>query len=153
MAGTSQYSMNRFTINTTYRPDSGELYSFLSATEFQASVSMDDYIEKVQNNAVFVSLQDEKGIMKGLSISYMNRLERDFAYLTYIAICKEFRGFGAGKSLLAKTIEIVRECGFRRFRLEVRKRNDIAKNMYDSLGFAVVDKTENSYYMELVLWQ
>lgn len=97
--------MNRFTINTTYHPDSGELYSFLCATRFQASVSMDDYIEKVQSNAVFVSMQDEKGIMKGLSISYMNRQECDFAYLTYIAVCKDVRGMGGVKVCSLKPLK------------------------------------------------
>lgn len=143
--------MSKFTINTTYRPDSGELYSFLCATGFQASVSMDNYIEKVQSNAVFVSLQDEKGIMKGLSIGYMNRQERDFAYLTYIAVCKDVRGNGGGKSLLLETIEVARQKGFGRFKLEVRKDNIVARHLYESLGFTYVGKTDYSDYMELVL--
>lgn len=97
--------MNRFMVNTAYRPDNEELVSFLRAMGFQSSVPMDEYVEKVQSNAVFVSLQDEKGIMKGLSISYMNRQERDFAYLTYIAVCKDVRGMGGVKGCSLKPLK------------------------------------------------
>lgn len=143
--------MNRFTVNALCCLDNGELASFLRATDFQSFVLIDEYVEKVQSNAVFVSLQDEKGIMKGLSISYMNRQERDFAYLTYIAVCKDVRGNGGGKSLLLETIEVARQKGFGRFRLEVRKDNTVARHLYESLGFTYVGKTDYSDYMELAL--
>ena len=143
--------MNRFTVNAACCLDNGELASFLRATGFQSFVPMDEYVEKVQSNAVFVSLQDEKGIMKGLSISYMNRQERDFAYLTYIAVCKDARGMGGAKCLLLETIEVARQKGFGRFRLEVRKDNIVARHLYESLGFTYVGKTDYSDYMELTL--
>ena len=143
--------MNRLTVNTAYRPGNEELVSFLRATGFQSSVPMDEYVEKVQSNAVFVSLQDGKGIMKGLSISYMNRQERDFAYLTYIAVCKDVRGNGRGKSLLLESIFLARQKDFGRFRLEVRKDNIVARHLYESLGFTYVGKTDYSDYMELAL--
>ena len=142
---------SRLTVNTSYHPAGNELVSFLHATGFQAPVPTEDYAEKVLVNAAFVSLQDENGVMKGLSIAYMNRKEKDFAYLTYIAICEDVRGMGGGKSLLLETIGVARKKGFDRFKLEVRMDNEVARHLYESIGFVYVDKTDYSYYMELEL--
>ena len=83
-----------FNITIDYKPTYTELVSFLDTTDFHASVSLNDYAEKVLYNATFVSMQDENDALKGLSITYMNRPQKDYAYLTYIAICKDVREMG-----------------------------------------------------------
>ena len=83
-----------FNINIDYKPTYTELVSFFDTTDFHAPVLLNDYAEKVLYNATFISIQDENDTLKGLSITYMNRPQKDYAYLTYIAICKDVREMG-----------------------------------------------------------
>lgn len=83
-----------FNIVIDYKPTYTELVSFLDTTDFYAPVLLNDYAEKVLYNATFVSMQDENDALKGLSITYMNRPQKDYAYLTYIAVCKDVRKMG-----------------------------------------------------------
>lgn len=140
-----------FNIVIDYKPTYTELVSFLDTTDFYAPVLLNDYAEKVLYNATFVSMQDENDALKGLSITYMNRPQKDYAYLTYIAVCKDVRKMGGGRRLLLHTIETTRKQGFRLLRLEVKEQNKVARHLYESFGFIYVSKVDHSYYMELKL--
>lgn len=134
-----------------YLPNYENLISFLKATDFSAPISIESYAIKVLKHATFIAIIDN-GLILGLSIVYLNRKEKDFAYLTYISIDKRYRGLGLGKILLSQTLEEAKIRGFETLKLEVKKSNHIATHLYRSLGFRDVLIMDNSSYMELHLY-
>lgn len=131
-------------------PSMEELRSFLHETGFSA-VPLDEYIHKIMSRATFVAMRDDNGNLQGLSVTYMNRPEHDFAYLTYIALRPDVRGQGDSKKLLGTTMNLAKDYGFSSFRLEVNRQNGIAKHLYESFGFLPFDETDRSIYMKCML--
>ena len=78
------------------------------------------------------------------------------AHLTTICIRKDFRGLGLGKWLLLVTMQKGAEKGAKRFTLEVRESNLVARTLYESVGFHVAGRRENYYREEgedaLIMW-
>lgn len=135
----------------SYTPSFEELISFLKLTDFSGDISIDEYAHKVIGNASFLAIIIDNHIM-GLSIFYENRQQKDFAYLTYIALRQEIRGKGYGDKLMNRTIETVFDHGFKAFRLEVKLNNMVALRMYKSFGFKPMetDGNSSSIHMELL---
>lgn len=131
-------------------PSMEELRSFLHETGFSA-VPLDEYIHKIMSHATFITMRDGNGNLQGLSVTYMNRPEHDFAYLTYIALRPDVRGQGYSKKLLGTTMNLAKEHEFRCFRLEVNRQNGIARHLYESFGFLPFDETDRSIYMKCML--
>ncbi len=133
-----------------YTPQYNELINFLIETDYSGSLSIDDYAKKVLENASFLTVIIDSQI-KGMAIFYMNRPQKDFAYLTYIATNKDIRGKGYGKKLLEKAISIVSKNRYASFRLEVNLNNCIARKLYQFLGFKriILNPSENSEHLEL----
>lgn len=61
---------------------------------------------------------------------------------------EKFRGKGLGRELFSNLIEIAKNKR-NKVALEVDEKNIIGKNLYDSLGFVTINKTNNIIYMEL----
>lgn len=75
-----------------------------------------------------------------------------------IAVRKEFRGSGIGEHLMKRAIERLKEKGKKEIALEVRVSNYVAQNLYEKLGFKIVETIpnyysdgEDAYYMVLSL--
>lgn len=60
---------------------------------------------------------------------------QDEGHITNIAVHPEFRGLHIGKNLMTELIDLARSLGINAMTLEVRKSNEIAKNLYKSFGF------------------
>ncbi len=69
----------------------------------------------------------------------------DFAELARIAVSKDSRGLGIGRSLLVKAKDTVYRLGFESLYLEVRSDNAPAIALYESEG-AVFDGERKNYY-------
>ena len=89
-----------------YKPNHYELVSFLTETDFQSEITTEEYAAKVMKNATFIALKDSSSTLKGLSVFYANREEKDFAYLTYIAMNKRFRNMGGGQFVALRNPQI-----------------------------------------------
>lgn len=59
----------------------------------------------------------------------------DEAHITNIAVAKNWRRRGVAKRLLDRLLTLAREQDIRRVTLEVRRSNEAAQNLYQSLGF------------------
>lgn len=81
-----------FTITDAYRCAKPELTAFLHDCGFR-SAPLDDYADKVLRAAHFTALH-HNGSLCGLCITYMNRPQRDMAYITYIALRPQCRHIG-----------------------------------------------------------
>ncbi len=81
----------------------------------------------------------------------------DEAHVTNIAIHKKYRGNGYGKMLVLAMMKDVQKQGIKAIGLEVRKSNEIARTMYESMGFKM-ERVRKNYYDSpkedaLVLWK
>lgn len=59
----------------------------------------------------------------------------DEVHITNIAVLPDYRGYGFGKQLLQTAKEYALEKEARTMTLEVRMSNEVAQNLYKSLGF------------------
>ena len=66
-----------------------------------------------------------------------------------IAVVPERRGEGIGRRLLRESISVAASRGTRSLYLEVRESNDVARRLYEKVGFSVVG-VRKQYYTEPV---
>lgn len=66
-----------------------------------------------------------------------------------IAVIPERRGEGIGRRLLRESISVAASRGTRSLYLEVRESNDVARRLYEKVGFSVVG-VRKQYYTEPV---
>ena len=62
-------------------------------------------------------------------------VEPDDYYIRTVAIDAARRGKGFGRQILRRALEDGRAAGFKRFRLDVDSGNEVAQNLYRSVGF------------------
>ena len=61
-----------------------------------------------------------------------------------IALFLKFTGFGLGRLMLGRTLEIIKEQGFEQAELTVHSENARARHLYESLGFEECGKIPNA---------
>ncbi|WP_077369648.1 ribosomal protein S18-alanine N-acetyltransferase [Anaerosalibacter sp. Marseille-P3206] len=59
----------------------------------------------------------------------------DEGHITNIAVHKDYRGLGIGKKIIEGLIDVCSVRNIRAMTLEVRKSNEVAKNLYKQYGF------------------
>ena len=69
----------------------------------------------------------------------------DEAHITKVTVLPAHRGRGYGRALLERLLDEARRVGARTARLEVREHNQVARRLYDSLGFEAV-RLRRGYY-------
>ena len=67
------------------------------------------------------------------------------AHITNIAVDPDYRGLGAGEIMTKTLIEHAKGKGATRVTLEVRKSNEVAKNLYYKIGFKSLGIRPNYY--------
>ena len=81
----------------------------------------------------------------------------DELHINNLAVHPDYRGRGLGRALLEFVLRLWSELGASHATLEVRRSNEVAINLYRSLGFTVAG-TRRNYYTEpvedaLILWR
>lgn len=105
------------------------------------NVDFEHYIDKLSSKAeVFVNYNPNG--CSGFVAYYCNDFDAKTGFITLVLVDPSFRGFGLGKLLVSSVINIMRSRGFVRCRLEVKKTNFVAKNLYKNLGFYEVNNTD-----------
>lgn len=101
-------------------------------------LSLDDiYIDEmqnyyVQNGSIFLKMNEEY-IGYGQII-----LEDDMPVIVNFGIVEEYRGCGYSKVLLRYLFNIIKCNNFTKVKIKVKSSNEIALNLYKSLGFKIV---------------
>jgi ribosomal-protein-alanine N-acetyltransferase len=75
---------------------------------------------------------EQKGEIRGYGVM---RFQRDWAHIMNVCVAAKYRGHGLGRQILVHLLEVARVRGTRNAWLEVRPTNQIAINLYRSLGF------------------
>lgn len=63
-----------------------------------------------------------------------------------ISLVKDHRGFGIGTDMMKQMLRRLKEAGYQRASLSVRKENDAVK-MYLKVGFVIIAENEEEYIM------
>lgn len=111
-----------------------------------------DYIKnfatKLSNHALHIcykSKNNKSSKNSGLISFYMNN--GDFVYITFVSVQKDYRGKKVFSLMLNFLEQVMQKTGYSDLRLEVKKENLHAFNVYKKLGFKIFEQNENSYFM------
>lgn len=103
----------------------------------------------------FLVASDAQGEVRGYILAIP---QEKFVHIISVAVKPEFQGRGIGKKLLASLINLMRKEGHYCFRLELRKSNERARQLYSNFNFRPIGIRKNYYYdsedaiiMEMVL--
>lgn len=80
---------------------------------------------------------------------YFNDMTSQTAYLSMLAVAKEYQGKKLASSLLSEFEDYAIQKGMAYVKLEVRKHNTAAQNLYRKVGYEIIDEaSETSLYMK-----
>ena len=80
---------------------------------------------------------------------YFNDMTSQTAYLSMLAVAKEYQGEKLASSLLSEFEDYAIQKGMAYVKLEVRKHNTAAQNLYRKFGYEIIDEaSETSLYMK-----
>lgn len=111
----------------------------------RGSTSRELFAEKIYSSGITIAIYRE-GLI-GFSCFYCNDNQSKTAYLSLIAVKREYEHQGYGTRLVEEVKQIARDKEMNRLRLEVRKNNDRAISLYKKEGFLPEQMLENSFYM------
>lgn len=105
-----------------------------------------DYLKKLSEQAELIVHQNGNSVL-GFVYFYCNSEKKDFSYITLIGTSSEARGQGIAYGLVNQVFFITQQRGFKECRLEVRKENINAFNLYKKTGFEVIEDRGDKYLM------
>lgn len=111
-------------------------------------VDISSYTLKIVNNAKIISFH-ERGELIAFIAFYCNDMNDKIGYMSMLAVAKEMRGKGLAINLITSSIDVLKNEGFKIYRLEVYKSNIKAITLYERFGFAIISELIFSYVMEL----
>lgn len=106
---------------------------------------LEGYAEKLSAHAYWMLLEEEG--KKVAFVAYYLNDESQAAYISIIAVAKEYRGNGYGKQLLKQFVEKL-PTAYKIISLEVSKTNKRAMNLYQSFGFEEIEEHGDKVLMQ-----
>ena len=110
--------------------------------EINSRISLNDYVLKIRQFATTFELW-ENNILVGLIAAYTNRGTLQPVYITNVSIIEKQKQQGLSNILMEFFIDYIIKNGFVEIRLEVKKKNLIAQNLYSKFGFEFVKDNAN----------
>ena len=94
--------------------------------------SLKSYQEALASEHSVIAIAEQDGLPAGFVVLYLTPPE---AELPDIVTSKEFRGQGVGRFLLEQSVELLKARGIDTLFLEVRVSNEVARSLYERIGF------------------
>ena len=108
----------------------------------------EDFADKISRHALhFCAFHGEE--LSGFAACYFNHPLKEFGYITTISVKRKFQRKGIAERLMDEVIDYGKSHGFKKIRLEIRRRNLPGLRLYGDLGFEIVEKNDDSCFMEL----
>ena len=104
----------------------------VEAATFPTPWSRDAFASEMKNVAARYLVAEKDGKIIGFAGAW---IILDESHITNIAVYKEERGQGIGRKLTEGLMQYLSNLGAAYATLEVRKSNEVAQNLYKSLGF------------------
>lgn len=111
---------------------------------FAVPWSRESYQSELRNNFATYLICDVAGEVAGYAGIWVVFEE---AHITNVAVGKSFRSQGLGRALMEAVEKVAREKKALRILLEVRPSNQVARQMYESLGYVVTGQRK-AYYVD-----
>lgn len=124
-------------------PNDVDAVHAIEAATFPRPWSRQDFVKEMTTNACARYLVAERD---GQVIGYAGTwIVLDEAHVTNVAVAKAWRGQGVGRMLTAALMQYASNLGVVYVTLEVRRSNETAKRLYQSLGFEYVGVRKRYY--------
>lgn len=108
--------------------------------------NLDEYVKKIEGKAEFlVHLHEGKCV--GFVAFYANNFVTREAFITMVLVDEKMRGKKIASSLVKAVLQRVKDIGFEKCSLEVKKLNANAIKLYESLGFIIIETKIDSFLM------
>ena len=104
----------------------------VEAATFPTPWSRDAFASEMKNVAARYLVAEMDGVIVGFAGAW---IILDESHITNIAVLKEHRGQKIGRRLTEGLLQYLSNLGAAYVTLEVRKSNEVAQNLYKSLGF------------------
>lgn len=133
---------NEITIRRMRLEDAQAVHAIEAAT-FARPWSLDAFVQEMTKNACaryLVAVDHEKIV--GFAGAW---IVLDEAHVTNIAVSAEYRGQGIGRNLTAALMQYAANLGVVYTTLEVRRSNEVAQKLYQSLNFEYVGVRKRYY--------
>lgn len=125
-----------------------QLEKMLVPSLTERGVNLSQYAAKL-NTCGKVWCHYDMGRPVSIIAGYFNDTTSQTAYLSMLAVAKEYQGKKLASSLLAEFEDYAVQNRLGYVKLEVRKHNTAAQNLYRKFGYEVVDEaSETSLYMK-----
>lgn len=132
------------------------------ATQLGVDLEFQNFREETHNietqysrpdGALFIADNDLKKVMGCFGV---RSLEQSICELKRMYLRKEARGMGIGKQLLIKSLEVGKELGFKKMRLDTLPTMESAIGLYIKMGFCEIDPyrynpIDGTKYFEIAL--
>ena len=122
----SEYTIRRMTLADV------DGVAAVEAATFPTPWSRDAFISEMKNVAARYLVAEKDGRIIGYAGAW---IILDESHITNIAVLKDERGQGIGRALTHGLMQYLSNLGAAYATLEVRKSNEVAQNLYVSLGF------------------
>lgn len=122
----SEYSIRRMTAADV------DGVAAVEAATFPTPWSRDAFASEMKNVAARYLVAEKAGRVIGYAGAW---IILDESHITNIAVLKDERGQGIGRALTEGLMQYLSNLGAAYATLEVRKSNEVAQNLYKSLGF------------------
>lgn len=122
------------------KPQITQLKDFLKEIDFDFvtplshKVNIDEYADKIYSLAEIIAEWDGEELA-GISVFYCNDENSLTAYESLLGVKKKFRGKGLGETLMKKTLDLVKNKGFKKIYLYTEHPH--AFLLYKKLGFEI----------------
>ena len=133
--------MPEITIRRMTMDDVDGVYAVEIGT-FVDAWSRDAFVSDMKNPVARYLVAEQDGKIIGYAGAWVIL---DESHITNIAVLKEHRGQGTGKRLTPGLLQYLSNLGAAYATLEVRRSNDIAQNLYKSLGFVQLGVRKRYY--------
>ena len=104
----------------------------VEAATFPTPWSRDAFASEMKNVAARYLVAEKDGVIIGYAGAW---IIIDESHITNIAVLSDHRGQGIGRRLTESLMQYLSNLGAAYATLEVRKSNEVAQNLYKSLGF------------------
>ena len=104
----------------------------VEAATFPTPWSRDAFASEMKNVAARYLVAEKDGVIIGFAGAW---IILDESHITNIAVLSDYRGQKVGRRLTEGLMQYLSNLGAAYVTLEVRKSNEVAQNLYKSLGF------------------
>jgi GNAT superfamily N-acetyltransferase len=119
--------------------------------EAQVGKEISEFIAGFQKDKDGLWIVTSGEMLAGCIVIDSSRADTQGARLRWFIVAPEFQGLGIGRALLNRAVAFCGEAGYRRIYLWTFKGLDVARSLYESIGFQLSEEIEaHQWGIELV---